>query len=84
MLGAAGDEAARPMPPDGIDLAAGAQGFGRFVVNDRQGTPNTLSLEVSPSPVLKVLLNGVPDKVQLTVAANVPDGIVVVNGSPVP
>ena len=83
MLGAAGDEAPHPIPPDGIDLTAGAQGFARFVVDDRKGATNALSLDVSASPVLKVLLNGVPDKVQLTVSANVPDGIVVVNGSPV-
>jgi serine/threonine protein kinase/outer membrane protein assembly factor BamD (BamD/ComL family) len=78
MLGAAGDEAPRPIPPSGVDLTAGAQGFTRFLVNDR-----ALSLDVSASPVLKVLLNGAPDKVRLTVAANVPDGIVIVNGSPV-
>ena len=83
MLGAAGDEAPHPIPPDGIDLTAGGQGFARFVVDDRKGPTNALSLDVSASPVLKVLLNGVPDKVQLTVSANVADGVVVVNGSPV-
>jgi eukaryotic-like serine/threonine-protein kinase len=83
MLGAAGDETAKPIPPNGVDLAAGPQGFQRFVVDDRRGKSNTLSLDVSASPVLKVMLNGAPDKVQLAVAANVPDGTVVVNGSPI-
>jgi serine/threonine-protein kinase len=83
MLGAAGDAAPQPIPPNGVDLAAGAQGFARFVIDDRNGKSSVLPLDVSAAPVLKVLLNGAPDKVQLTVAANVADGIVVVNGSPV-
>jgi len=83
MLGAAGDDAPKPIPPNGVDLAAGAQGFERFVVDDRKGKPSALSLDVSAFPILKVVLNGAPDKVPLTIAANVPDGIVVVNGSPV-
>jgi serine/threonine protein kinase len=83
MLGAAGDAAPGPIPPNGVDLAAGPQGFARFVVADRNGKSSVLPLDVSAAPVLKVLLNGAPDKVQLTVAANVADGIVVVNGSPV-
>lgn len=83
MLGAAGDAAPGPIPPNGVDLAAGVQGFARFVIHDRNGKSSVLPLDVSAAPVLKVLLNGAPDRVQLSIAANVPDGIVVVNGSPV-
>jgi tetratricopeptide (TPR) repeat protein len=82
MLGAAGDAAPGPIPPNGVDLAAGPQGFSRFVIEDRNGKSSVLPLDVSAAPVLKVLLNGAPDKVQLVIAANVPDAVVVVNGSP--
>lgn len=72
ILGAAGDDAPQPIPPNGVDIAAGAQGFSRFVIDDRKGKSSALSLDVSASQVLKVLLNGAPGKVPLTIAANCP------------
>ncbi len=54
----------------------------RFIVDDGKGKPHPIVIDSSPTATLSVVLSGAVEQIPLTVKANVPDGVVLVNGRP--
>ncbi len=80
MKGGLEGQALQPMAPGGVDLTLDQEKSTRFALDDGKGKPRVLPISFSASPLLDIVLSGASDRVPLSVAANVQDAIVVING----
>ena len=70
----------QPIPPSGLELTLDPMKSTRFAIDDGKGKPHVMPIAFTTSPILNIVLSGASDRVPLTVTANVPDAIVVLNG----
>ncbi len=68
------------IPPEGLKLTLPSQGAVHFAIDDGHGKTRLVALEYSPLPAIAVSLGAAVEKVPVTLTANVPDAIVVLNG----
>jgi serine/threonine-protein kinase len=70
-----------PIPADGMTLSGISPNNAQFMVDDGKGQLRPVALEPKGTPTLSVSLNNTSDQVRVAIATNVPNGIVVVNGT---
>ncbi|MGH9584689.1 MAG: protein kinase domain-containing protein [Bryobacteraceae bacterium] len=82
MKAALGSGPLEPIAPSGLDLSGLRSANASLTIADGTAKPHELSIGAAALPVISVILNGASERIPLTVTANVPDAVVLVNGTP--
>ncbi|MGH9619566.1 MAG: hypothetical protein ACRD45_07630, partial [Bryobacteraceae bacterium] len=82
MKAALGNATMAPVAASGLVLSNLNSSNANLSVAGRSGKPELLPIDTSAVPAISVVLNGAPERIPLLVKANVPDAVVLINGTP--
>jgi serine/threonine protein kinase len=79
---AIGDSEMRPVAAAGMPLPKISSADAKLMVADGSGKGQAIPIDVTPVPVISVILNGAKARIPVMITANVPDAVILLNGKP--